>query len=203
MRWRDALGVSADAIAVGAFIVGLVAVVVVAVSAVNDKLALGLGIALVMSVVVNAVLLVRRRPKPTPPPNPMVAVLAAMAAPGPKYRVPPMERLTASSVLEYMNEAMDRFEFDNAHGLDKAGDEARKAARDAKAKAEGISDAIVRDTVRLFEEAIIHSPRGWKERGGANLAQMNAVRDAHTIAVKIVGALLRPIAPEPAATSES
>ena len=73
-----------------------------------------------------------------------------------------MERLTVSVVLELMNEAMRGFEEDNAHGRSKAGDAARTAARKAKSKAEGISDKTAREAVGLFEEAIVHSPRGWK-----------------------------------------
>jgi hypothetical protein len=195
VKARDALDVGASSATVIGFVVG---VVVLAWSAVNDKIALGLAVALVASVLLNMVLLVtvRRKPKPPMRPDPMLAVLAAMANPGPKYRVPSMERLTVSVVLDYMNEAMGAFEADNAHGSVKSGDGARRAAREAKTKAEGISDTAAREAVGLFEEAIIHSPRGWKEQGGANLEQMNKVRDAHTLAVRLVGALLRPVEPE-------
>lgn len=190
MKTRDALEVGANLAAVVTFVIG---VGVLIWSAVNDKLVLGLSVALAASVVLNTILLATRRLKPPNPPSPVAAALAAMANPGQKYRVPPMERNTASLVLQYMNEAMDRFEYDNAHGLDEAGDAARAAARIAKTTAEGISDQTVRDTVALFEEAVAHSPGGWKEGDGANLAQMDRLRDAHTIAVKMVGALLRPV----------
>lgn len=194
MKWRDALGVSADAIAVGTFVAG---VVILALSIVNDVLIVGLGAALLLSVALNVVLVIRLRRK---------AIVSTAPVEGPQwyeastsvvqtYKATPEEREAASEVIAQLDIAMDRFEYDNAHGLTEAGDEARIAARKAKSVAERITNEKVRDSVTEFELILTGTPRGWVEKNGATRAQMFQLREAHGHTVRTVGALLRPAKP--------
>jgi hypothetical protein len=183
----QAFGVGANIATVLSFLAGSV---VLAWAVVSDKLALGLGVALAISFALNVFLFVRlrKKPKDTAP-----VWAAAATSTDAEYQHTPEERDAATAVLASLAEAMDRFEYDNAHGLDSAADDARKASLTAVTLAERIDDATIRGMVARFNQDLTRTPHGWRQRGGATSQQMDALRASHQDAVQAVGTVLRPL----------
>lgn len=183
---------AAQAIGIGASIVTVIAFVatvgVLVWAVVSDKLALGLAVALAISLAWN-VYLFRRLHRKAKAATPKDVDAAPPVAAAPTHA--PEEREPARRVLDALTEAMDRFEYDHAHGLDEAGSEARSAALRAVALAEEISNPTIRGMVAIFNETLLRTPRGWWREGGAHDVQMTVLRQSHSDAVQAVGSVLR------------
>jgi len=182
----QALGVGASAVTVFSFLAG-VAVLVWAF--VSDKLALGLTAVLVLSLVFNVFFYLRLRKKSE---DAASVGHDAQTSAVQTYRYTSEEREAAKNVLEALDVAMDRFDYDWMHGLDDAGDEGRRAALAAKSSAEVITDATIRGMVGAFTDHLLRTPRGWWQESGATHQQADDLRRRHDDAVQAVGSVLRP-----------